>query len=300
MMTFLEFSVMGMEIFYRWASLGFLFFSGILIGEVFLRNKNSLFFIKKGIQVFSVFMTLNVVSFLSQFSFAEWQDFALLMIRGDYNLVANLLLSLSALFFCIPVLRYIPGFLGFFWALLGFILLDILALEKGIFYVNVFFLMSGILGMFTGKFFSLDAIRMFFHEKAPFLPYIFLYTALAILGLGGFFSGVFISYFQFFWTFHLVIMILLYFSLPSLLFSGAQKKPALRQFFETLGVEAFFVYVFSSLLLQVFHFIFPDLEGFHPLILAFHFTILSFGIVLILRKLFQKSKRAKKCFRFLF
>jgi len=299
-MTFLEFSISGIEIFYRWASLGFLFFSGILIGEVFLKNKNTLFFIKRGIQLFSIFIFLNIVSFLSQFSLEAWQNFSLLMIRGDYTLVAHLLLSMSALFFITPIFKYIPNFLGFFWALLGFFLLDVLALEKGIFYVNIFFLMAGIMGIFTGKFFSLEKIRMFFHTKFLLLPYIFLYIALAILAFGGYFSGDFISYFQFFWSFHFLIMILLYFSLPSLLFSGVQKKPALRKFFETLGVESLFIYVFSSLILESIHFIFPKFEGFNPFILAIHITILSFGVVVILRKTFQKSKKFKKYFRFLF
>jgi len=308
-MTFLQLNFLELEIFYRWAGLGFVFFSGLLIGEVFIKNKSHLFFIKRGIQIFALFLTINFLIFFSKFSlnFSQileipdlWKDFSFSVIKGDYRLISHLLLPLSLLFFSVPILRYIPSFLGFFWAILGFVLFDIIALEKGVFYINIFFLLAGILGFFTGRFFSLDRARLYFHKKFSALPYIFLYIAIAILTLGNTIESSFIAHFNFFWSFHFLVMILLYLSLPSLLFSGEKRKPALRKFFETLGVEMLFIYIFTTLSLEAISFLFPSLSGFHPFILAIHLVILSFGIVVIIRKTLFKSKKFKKCFRFLF
>ena len=304
-MTFSIFSPLTffeIEIFYRWASLGFLFFSGLIVGEILWKKKSSLLlsFFRRGIQIFALFLAVNIVSFLSQYSFDDWQIFSVEIVRGDEGLVANLLLPLSGFFLILPVLRFLPSFLGFFWSLLGFVLLDLLALEKGIFFLNALFLLTVVLGFFTGRLFSIEKIRLFLHKKSVLLPFILLYIAVGVLIGTGIWRDSFFSFFSVFWSFHLLLFLLFYFSIPSLLFSGFQKKTALRQFFETIGVEVLFVYIFSAVLLKIIAFFVPTLLGVYPFILAFHLVILSFATVVILRKIFQKSKRFKKCFRFIF
>ncbi len=309
LMTFLETSYPGIEIFYRWASLGFVFFSGLVIGEIIIQKKSNLFFIKRGVQIFAIFLILNILTFLPTLSLEYskilevpniWEQFSSSVIKGDYSLTAHLLLPLSGLFFCIPIVKYIPNFLGFFWSTIGFFLLDVFFLEKDIIFLNAFLMLAGISGFFTGKLFSLENIRLYFHKKLSFLPYIFLYIALAILIIGGLQQEVTLSKFQIFWSFHFLIMILLYFSLPSLLFSGESHKPALRKFFETIGVKMLFIYIFTALLLKIIHQVFPQEEAIYSFILAMHLVILSFAITMLLQKTVLRSKKWKKRFQFLF
>ncbi len=307
-MTFFQFSPLApqMEVFYRWASLGFLFFSGIISGEILWRKKNaSFFFFRRGLQVFALFMGVNILSFFSQHSFHDWEAFSLQIIQGDAHLVANLLLPLAAFFLISPLIRFIPPLLGVLWGGVGFLLLDVLAIEKDIFFLNALFLLTVAFGFFVGRVSSLDQIRIYFHTNFPYLPFLFLYLAIGILVMGELLLGSFFELLSVFWSFHLLISFLLYLSLPSLLFVGEAHKPALRTFFETLGVEMFFVYVFSSFFLYLLGALFlgEKLSSSDLLpagILAIHMVILLFGVVSLLRKYFKKSPRLKKCFRFIF
>lgn len=306
LMTFSQFTLFreDLSILYRWASLGFLFFSGIIEGETMHQKKNILFF-KRGLHIFGIFIGLNFLLFFSHQTFSQWGDFSAHLIQGDERFIASLLLPLSAFFLFIPLFRLIPPLLGVFWGTIGFILMDLISIEKDIFFLNALFLLTVLLGYYIGRLFSFESLRIAISNRTPFLPFLFLYLGIGILVLGSILNSPLLSVISVFWTFHLLVSILFYFSLPSLLFVKGSNKPFLRKFFEILGVESFFVYIFSSFVIFLIGNIFLNekflqSQSFNVVILSVHFVIFFFGVVLLIQKKLKKSSKMRKRFRFIF
>jgi hypothetical protein len=329
-LVFFEFSSPSIELFYRWASLGFLFFSGLIIGEILCKKKStdsSLFFFRRGLQIFWIFLCLNCLNFLSILShdateflsfYESLRQISLSLLSGDFLFVGALLLPLSILLLLLPLLKHLPVTIGFFWSILGFFVLDILAFEKDVFSLNGIYLLMGIIGFFSGKFFSLEKVREQINKKFVLLPFFFLYLAFGVLFLGGgaenlpLFSqsSFFIFFSQFFssfltaWSFHFLLFLLFFFSLPSFLFDDSRNaKIPSRKFFETLGVEMLFVYIFIAFLSEGIHYFFPsfvNISSLESFLLAFHLTFFVFFVILLIKKISRKSKIFKKIFRFWF
>lgn len=291
------------EFFYRWASLGFLFFSGLLIGESIFTRKKKIFFYRKGLQILGIFFLANI--FLQIPLGMSFLDFSIAVLKGDYSLTFQLLLPLGTLFLCIPIFSLLPPFLGLMWSLLLFFLLDIVAMEKNIVSLNLFFLIIGSLGFFFGQIASLENLRRIWNEKFTILPYVSLYCALIILFLGQILKQEFFILVSLFWSFHFLELLLFYFSIPSSLFQYIPNTPrsGIRKFFEPLGVEMLFIYVFISLLFEIITRILPEFfiaGGVNIMLFAVHVTIFSFAIITLLHKYFRKNKKLRKVFRFLF
>ncbi len=293
-----------LERFFLWIPAGFVFFSGVLAGEVLWGKKSSWYFIRRAVQLLGIFIVANlfVLAISKKISFFEFsEDF----IWGNQGATSfEILIPLALTILLVPLLGLFPPSLGILWGIIFLLTADIARME-GVFYsYNLQFLIIGILGFFFGRESSLENLRKSFVNLFPkanmvIMGLVFwLFIGSAYLG-----KGIVLEVFSF-WTFQIVILFGIFLGLPNIFKSRPNiPKPFIRRFLEPLGVFSLFLYLFHILVIQALQFLMPKLvftSSIWSFLLVFHITVLCFATIKIIEQIFKKFPRFEKAFRFLF
>jgi hypothetical protein len=299
-------TTLELQFLFQWIPAGFLFFTGVVSGEILLSKKDNLYFFRRGVQIMGIFILCNVIKlFLMKGAFSLL--FLGILIGDQQNLSFEILIPIAILFFCIPFLRFIsvPA-IGFFLLGATLFLFDLLARSEIFYSYNLHFSLLGIFGFFVGRTISLDAIREKFSAAFHVFPFVNLLFLLLLFLIFFTADAIFLGY-SLFWSVQTFFVILLYFSLPNIFrtvkHTKTFEKIDIRKFFEPLGIHSLFLYVFHIAFLGSLHILMPNLvfiEWWQALLFALNVTIFSFAIVKFLEQIFRSLPRLQAFFRFIF
>jgi len=292
------------ERFFLWIPAGFVFFSGLVAGEVLWEKKSAWYFVRRAIQLLGIFIIANlfIVVVIKKGSFVHFpEDF----FWGDQTSSSfEILVPIALTMLLAPVLARIPSSLGILWGILFLLTVDIFRMD-GIFYsYNLQFLILGMLGFFFGRESSLDSLRKSFPKLFPKANLVMLGLIFSLfVGSAYLDDGFFLSVFSF-WTFQVAIILGMFLGLPNIFNTRVNTpRPLIRRFFEPLGIFSLFLYLFHILVIQGVEFLMPQVvfdSSVWSVLLVMHITILCFAIVKLIDQFSKSSPRFEKFFRFLF